>query len=82
MNDEYPTIVRDIISEIDKMKSSVQYLESNIDKIKTDMTEKEFDNFVSMVDSIKFQIVDTDRELNKVINSLPQTYKEKLIGGK
>lgn len=75
------TIIYDVISEIDSMKSSVQYLESNIESIKTDMTQKEFKDFVSTLDSLKFQIVDTDRELNKVINSLPQIYKERLIGG-
>ena len=75
------TILYDVISEIDSMKSSVHYIESNIESIKTDMTQKEFKDFVSTLDSLKFQIVDTDRELNKVINSLPQIHKEKLIGG-
>ena len=72
MNIKHPQIVCDVISEIDKMKSHVHYIESNIDNIKSDMTQKEFDDFVSIFEGLKYQIVDTERELNKVINSLPK----------
>jgi hypothetical protein len=54
------------------MKIKIEYIESNIDIIKDDMSQVDLNELIFSVDSLKSNIVEAEQELSKIINSLPE----------